>query len=122
MFRPPGISSVDFFSFLLDTFVASLMAHDNWPRMRRPVIRIQRSHGTIKYVQDTNGNLCGLLIMNKTFRNTEGVKKHTTTNIVIVLAGEQHLLHLSWSPVSYITSTLGSLLEKPFCCMYITQY
>jgi len=92
MFQPPGISSGDFFCFLLDTFLASLMAHDNWPRMRRHVIRIQRSHGTIKSVQDPNGNLCGPLIMNKIFRNMADVKKHTTANIVIVLEGEQHLL------------------------------
>jgi len=122
MFQPPGISSSDFFSFLQDTSVDSLVTHDNWPRMRRPVIRIQRSHGTIKSVQDPNGNLCGPLIMNKMFRNMAGVKKHTTTNKVIVLEGEQHLLHLPWYPVSCITSTLVSLLEKPFCCMHIPKY
>jgi len=64
------------------------MAHDNWCRMRRPVIRIQRSHGKIKSVQDPKGNLCGPLIVNKKFRNMPGVKKHTTINMVIVLEGE----------------------------------
>ena len=76
------------------------MAHDNWPRMYRPVIRIQRSHGTIKSVQDPNGNVCGPLIINKMFRNMPGVEKHTITNIVIVLEGEQHLLHHSWYQIS----------------------